>query len=91
MDKCVDIVVKGRVQGVGFRWYVQQKAVALNLTGFVRNLPNQDVELEVEGDEEKLKQLIVQVRKGPTFSKVIDLVLEWREAKGLYDSFDITY
>lgn len=47
----IHIIVHGRVQGVGFRFSAQQKAVEYNLTGYVRNLANGDVELEVEGGE----------------------------------------
>ena len=49
----------GRVQGVGFRYYAVQKAKQLGLTGWVKNLYDGSVEMEVEGQEELIDQLII--------------------------------
>ena len=49
----------GRVQGVGFRYYAVQKANQLGLTGWVKNLYDGSVEMEVEGQEELIDQLII--------------------------------
>lgn len=53
------IVFYGRVQGVGFRYYAINKANQLGLTGWVKNLPNGTVEMEVQGEEPLIDQLII--------------------------------
>jgi acylphosphatase len=68
-------LVKGRVQGVGFRWYVHREAAALELSGWVRNTEDGHVELLVLGDPESLAQLAQALRKGSRGSRV-DAVIE---------------
>lgn len=58
------MVVSGRVQGVGFRFLAQQKAIELRLNGWVCNNRDGTVEIEVEGDEEKIEQFIQQIENG---------------------------
>ncbi|MDO4285694.1 MAG: acylphosphatase [Eubacteriales bacterium] len=53
------ILFYGRVQGVGFRYYARHKAAQLALTGWVRNLPDGSVEMEVQGPEERIDELIL--------------------------------
>lgn len=84
-------VVKGRVQGVGFRWFVHQKAQKLGLCGFVKNLPNGDVEFEAEGERAELESFLKAVSHGPPFSKVADVRSEWKEVSGRFNEFEITY
>lgn len=62
--------IVGRVQGVGFRWFVRQHARALNLAGWVRNLPSGDVELLARGTAEQLDQLEAHLRSGPPGARV---------------------
>ncbi len=62
--------VRGRVQGVGYRYFVLRQAERLNLTGFARNLADGSVEVVAEGPEERVKALEVELREGPAFSKV---------------------
>ena len=59
------VLVRGRVQGVGFRWFVREHARALRLAGWVRNRPDGMVELEVEGRPERLEELMARVAEGP--------------------------
>ena len=63
-------LVKGRVQGVGFRWYVHREAAALELSGWVRNTEDGHVEVLVLGDPESLAQLAQALRKGSRGSRV---------------------
>jgi|YNPBryulayer2012_1023412.scaffolds.fasta_scaffold00953_2 acylphosphatase len=65
MIQSVHVIVSGRVQGVGYRWFVKQVATTLGVKGYVRNLPNGTVELEAEGDSESLNALIREMKKGP--------------------------
>jgi acylphosphatase len=59
------IVVRGRVQGVGFRWFVREHARTLKLAGWVKNLPDGMVELEVEGPADGVAELMAHVAEGP--------------------------
>ena len=68
-------LVKGRVQGVGFRWFVQREAAELGLRGWVRNTDRGDVEVVAAGDEGLLAELKVAWHKGSRGSRV-DAVLE---------------
>ena len=62
--------VSGRVQGVGFRWYVRVAGRRLGLAGWVRNREDGTVELAASGPQEKLEELKRQVRRGPDASEV---------------------
>ena len=67
------IIASGRVQGVGFRYFVLLKANNLNLTGTVRNQSNGNVEIFAQGSEEAILNLISQLYKGNGFSSVDDI------------------
>lgn len=67
------IVVEGRVQGVGFRYFCQMNASNLNLTGWVRNMDNGMVEMEVQGDEKILIKFINIISKGNYFIRIDSL------------------
>lgn len=68
-------LVKGRVQGVGFRWYVHREAAALDLSGWVRNTEEGHVEVLASGDPESLADLAHALRRGSRGSRV-DTVIE---------------
>lgn len=70
MNKTISIHVKGKVQGVWYRKFVLDKAVALNLTGHVKNLPDDTVYIVATGTDEQLKQLINDCWQGSPRSKV---------------------
>jgi len=63
-------LVRGRVQGVGYRDYTQRLADALGVTGYVRNLDDGRVEVYAAGPPDKLSDLAAALRKGPRFSDV---------------------
>lgn len=67
------IIASGRVQGVGFRFFCQLNAASLNLTGFAKNLDNGDVEIEVQGEKEKLDSFISKIKAGNRFIKISNL------------------
>lgn len=69
------IIVDGRVQGVGFRYFTQLIAAELNLTGWCKNLMDGKVEIEVQGLEDKVYSFISKVRKGNIFCRVDDINL----------------
>ena len=60
----------GRVQGVFFRAWAQERARALGVTGWVRNCPDGRVEAHVEGDEQAVEQIIEKMRSGPPSAQV---------------------
>ena len=66
----VQAYVSGMVQGVGFRWFVQRSGIQMELSGWVRNLPDGCVELEVEGPEFKVEAFLEEVGRGPISSRV---------------------
>ena len=63
-------IVRGRVQGVGFRWYVQREAYALGLRGWVRNTRDGDVEVLAAGTEEQMQKLYASLKRGSRGSRV---------------------
>jgi acylphosphatase len=63
-------VVSGRVQGVGFRWFVLRRAEALGLRGWVRNLPDGRVEIVAGGSAEALGTIDAAIRTGPRLAHV---------------------
>lgn len=87
----LEATIEGRVQGVGFRYFVQRRAEALGLRGFVRNLRGGAVELVAEGPEMDLHRLLREVREGPPHAHVLKVEERWREARGEPDGFRVEY
>ena len=63
-------LVRGRVQGVGYRFFAQRAASELNLTGYARNLDDGRVEVYAVGPREKLEQMAAQLHRGPRWADV---------------------
>ena len=82
--------IQGRVQGVCYRAYTQDKARALGVKGQVRNLRDGSVELLAEAEEPTLKELLDWCWNGPPWARVEDIDAEWDEARGEFTGFDIT-
>ena len=83
------IVVSGMVQGVGFRYFVYQRARRMGLNGLVRNLPNGDVEITVEGDRSLIEELIAEVKLGPRAGHVSDVQVKWKTTEFRFSRFEI--
>ncbi|HEX4964681.1 MAG TPA: acylphosphatase [Thermoanaerobaculia bacterium] len=81
--------LSGRVQGVGFRWYVRHVAQELGVTGRVRNLPDGRVEAEAAGEPEALSAFRERLREGPPGARVTRLVEEEMAAVPEWDGFTI--
>jgi acylphosphatase len=75
MTTVLHFLVQGRVQGVGFRWFVHREASELELSGWVRNTEDGDVEVVASGSVEDLAELRASLKKGPRGSRV-DRVIE---------------
>jgi acylphosphatase len=79
-------LVQGRVQGVGFRWFVHREASELDLRGWVRNTEDGEVEVVASGSQADLAELRATLRRGPRGSRVDRLLehyLDDREAEDL--------
>jgi acylphosphatase len=85
-----NIVVRGSVQGVGFRYFCHVRATRLHLKGWVRNEPDGSVALLVEGDRGSVEVLIDELKLGPRSASVADLHIQWQPFSGKYHSFSIT-
>ena len=83
--------VSGRVQGVFFRAHTKHVAQSLNLTGWVRNLPDGRVEVVAEGEEKSINKLIEFLKRGPPLARVDKLEIEKEEWSGEFIDFDIRY
>ena len=83
----VHLRVQGRVQGVGFRYFVLRRAQELGVTGWVQNLSSGDVEVEAEGTHDALRRLIERVHEGPAAARVDRVFEQWSEGPRLHDRF----
>ena len=82
-------LVSGRVQGVGFRWFVQDHAAAEGVHGYVRNLPDGRVEALVEGDDEAVLRVERALRRGPSGADVEQVAVEPVVPSGRATGFSI--
>ncbi|MBI5057326.1 MAG: acylphosphatase [Nitrospirae bacterium] len=87
----VHIIISGLVQGVFFRASTRDMALSLGLKGWVRNLPDGNVEAVFEGQVDKLKQAVQWCHKGPPGARVVKVKEKWQGYTGEFLSFDIRY
>lgn len=88
--KHLNIVVKGKVQGVFYRDSTRQKARELGIKGFVKNKPDGTVYIEAEGDDKELDELIQWCKTGSPRANVSDVSVKEGNVTG-YDAFNVTY
>ena len=86
-----EIIVEGRVQGVGYRDYVRRRAIGLGLVGYVMNLKDGRVRVHAEGAREVIEDLMRQLEKGPPLSRIDRVTPRWLLPGRRYASFDIRY
>lgn len=89
MVKRVECIVRGDVQGVSYRAFVKETARGLGLVGFVRNLPDEAVEIIAEGEEAGLHALFAAIRSEHPFAKVLRVDEAWGEPTGEFTDFRI--
>ena len=82
-------LVRGRVQGVGFRWFVEREAHILQVAGWVRNNPDGTVEVLAQGSREQLAGLRSRLLEGPRAARVDDVEVSDAEAVPGLISFQI--
>lgn len=83
------VLVRGRVQGVSFRWSTQQTASRLGLTGYVRNRLDGGVEVVAEGSRPLLETLLAFLEVGPPAAQVAGVAVEWQPATAEFATFEI--
>ncbi len=81
--------IHGLVQGVGFRYFIEQHAQRLGVTGYVSNRADGSVEVYAEGDDRALSELEQLVRQGPSYADVTSVELHKTTAEGLWRDFAI--
>lgn len=85
-------VVHGRVQGVYFRAFVRDHAIALGLAGYVKNTSGgRSVEVHAEGEKNKLEELLNYLRTGPSRARVDRVDVKWSDFKGRFQGFGVNY
>lgn len=85
----IKITVSGRVQGVGYRYFILRYASELKITGYAKNLFNGDVEIIANGRHEYLEALVEKATLGPHGSAVKSCKIEWLDFNKKYDNFEI--
>jgi acylphosphatase len=80
-------LVAGKVQGVGYRRFVQRQCETLHLSGYTENLSDGRVEIVAEGEKSELEHLIHWLKKGSTHAVVQSVEVTWGDATGLQDFF----
>jgi len=83
--------VSGWVQGVGFRYFVIDNALALGLRGYVRNERNGDVEVVAQGTRTELERLLTLLRQGPSSAQVKDVRVSWGQPTEHFSGFNIRW
>lgn len=86
----LEVLLSGHVQGVGMRHFVRVQAFELRLTGYVRNLPNGQVEIVAEGNKKNLMELEQRVRKSG-IGNIEKMTVQWQEPKGEFSEFRIKH
>jgi acylphosphatase len=89
--KRVRIKIFGKVQGVGFRFFIYKNAKNLGLRGWVRNLADGTVEALFEGEDEKVKEILELCKIGPPLAKVKRIEVEKEKFKNEFQDFEILF
>jgi len=82
-------LVKGKVQGVGYRYTVERYAVEHGLRGWVRNNEDGSVEAVIQGTPDELKATIEMLNVGSPLSKVESIAVDWRTPESRYEDFQV--
>ena len=85
------IMVSGRVQGVGYRFFTETAARELDIKGWSKNLPDGRVELDVEGTRGAVLKFIEELKAGPRMARVSEVEVSWKPHRGRYDTFYISF
>ncbi|HLQ29306.1 MAG TPA: acylphosphatase [Ktedonobacteraceae bacterium] len=83
--------VRGQVQGIGFRYFVVQKALMLGLRGYTRNESNGGVEVVAQGPKPALERLLALLRQGPSAASVSEVRTSWRQPTEHFSGFHVRW
>jgi acylphosphatase len=89
--KTYDVLISGRVQGVGFRYFTVSRAENYGVKGYVKNTPEGKVQIICQGEQDELDSFISAVKKGPSFSVITDIRIEEAPEEKKYNTFEIKY
>jgi acylphosphatase len=81
--------ISGIVQGVNFRYFTRRTAEAYNVTGWVKNLANGDVEAVFEGREAEVRRVLDWCHEGPSGARVDEVLINWEDYRGEFPTFDV--
>jgi acylphosphatase len=84
-------IVRGRVQGVGFRYYTYEKATYLGLTGYVRNRHDGTVEVTAQGPAGAVDEFLHWLHRGPGSASVARVNVYWQSPQNEFDTFEVRY
>jgi len=90
-DTAAEILIEGRVQGVGYRDYARRRASRLGLGGWVMNLRDGRVRLRAEGPRTRIEELVRALEQGPPMSKVERVDVRWTDPTGGFADFDVRF
>jgi acylphosphatase len=85
------VFIAGRVQGVNYRYYTRQRAVELNLRGWVRNMMDGRVEAVFQGDQIQVEKILKWCEHGPPSARVTDVEVKWQKPSETFSNFDIKF
>lgn len=85
----IHLLISGRVQGVGFRYYTLDCAIKMEVTGWVRNVFGGEVEILAEGNQDRLEAFLLLIKKGPPSSHVTNVKERWNAGTGEFTNFRI--
>jgi acylphosphatase len=85
------VLVRGKVQGVGFRAFTQYEAALRKLHGWVRNCAEGGVELEIEGPKPAVDTFLQAMHQGPPLSQVFQVTVDWKEPNRQTEGFKILH
>ncbi|MCX6383820.1 MAG: acylphosphatase [Actinobacteria bacterium] len=91
MNKCFELIIEGRVQGVGFRNFAYMRALKYNIKGYVKNTFEGNVEILCTGEDGNLDKFINEMRKGPSFCFISKFGINEAPSGSGIDNFEIRY
>ncbi|MBN1474695.1 MAG: acylphosphatase [Syntrophaceae bacterium] len=89
--KRLHVYISGRVQGVFFRAETQRAATGINLTGWVRNVPDGRVEAVFEGEDTNVDKMLAWCHHGPPAARVQEVIVNEKAYTGEFNKFSINY
>ena len=89
--RCFRAIVRGRVQGVSFRYYALLEAEQLGVLGYVKNRWDGTVEVVAEGEDDAVRKLLAWLYHGPRWARVEGVEVEWMDATGAFERFEVRF